>query len=45
MTWVGAFQSDPCPYPEGSPQEKEYYLAKLIPGIVFIAKIGVSAHM
>jgi len=34
--------TNPSPYPEGSDEEKAYYLAALIPVVVFFAKVGVN---
>ena len=40
--WVNVFVAEKSPYEEDSPEDREYYLGYLIPGIVFITKIGIN---
>ena len=42
--WVGSLTPEEkrSPYPEDSDEDREFYLASLIPGIVFITKVGVN---
>lgn len=42
--WVGSLlpEEKRSPYEEGSYDDQEYYLAYLIPAIVFISKVGVN---
>jgi hypothetical protein len=41
--WVGVFMPEKSPYPEGSEESNKFYLATLIPAVVFFTKIGTSA--
>ena len=34
--------TQPCPYTEGSDEERDYYLGQLIPAVVFFAKLGTN---
>ena len=40
--WIGVFFQEKSPYPEDSSKDREYYNGYMIPGIVFITKVGVS---
>ena len=40
--FVSVFMTEKSPYDEDSPETKAYYLAVLIPAVVFVTKIGVN---
>ena len=40
--WIEFLFQEKSPYPEDSPKDREYYNGYMIPGIVFVVKIGVS---